>query len=129
MMVLLNSHLITSAYKAGISMYLEINGRTIAVDQDGYLKDLQEWTAEVATVIAQLDNISLTEAHWEIIFLLQEFYREFEISPAMRALVKYTEKKLGAEKGKSIYLLQLFPPSPAKIASKIAGLPRPANCL
>ncbi len=110
-------------------MYLEINGQAIAVDQDGYLKDLQEWTAEVATAIAQQENICLTEAHWEIIFLLQEFYREFEISPAMRALVKYTEKKLGPEKGKSIYLLQLFPPSPAKIASKIAGLPRPANCL
>jgi tRNA 2-thiouridine synthesizing protein E len=110
-------------------MYLEINGQTIAVDQDGYLKNLQEWTAEVARAIAQQENICLTEAHWEIIFLMQEFYREFEISPAMRALVKYTEKKLGVEKGKSIYLLQLFPPSPAKIASKIAGLPRPANCL
>ena len=110
-------------------MYLKINGQAIAVDQDGYLKDLQEWTAEVATAIAQQENICLTEAHWEIIFLLQEFYREFEISPAMRALVKYTEKKLGPAKGKSIYLLQLFPPSPAKVASKIAGLPRPANCL
>jgi tRNA 2-thiouridine synthesizing protein E len=51
------------------------------------------------------------------------------MSPAMRALVKYTEKKLGPEKGRSIYLLNLFPPSPAKVASKIAGLPRPTNCL
>jgi tRNA 2-thiouridine synthesizing protein E len=103
--------------------------KNIALDKDGYLIDLNEWNTEIADELAKQENISLTAAHWEIINLLQDFYQEFEISPAMRALVKYTEKKLGPEKGKSIYLLQLFPPSPAKIASKIAGLPRPTNCL
>lgn len=110
-------------------MYLTINNQHLAIDKDGYLADLQQWNRDVATAIAIQENINLSDAHWEIIYLLQDFYREFEISPAMRALVKYTEKKLGPEKGKSVYLLQLFPPSPAKIASKIAGLPRPANCL
>ena len=47
----------------------------------------------------------------------------------MRALVKYVRLKLGPDKGRSIYLLKLFPGSPAKIGSKIAGLPKPANCL
>ncbi|MCZ6459336.1 MAG: TusE/DsrC/DsvC family sulfur relay protein, partial [Gammaproteobacteria bacterium] len=37
--------------------------------------------------------------------------------------------QLGAEKGTSIYLLKLFPGSPAKLLAKIAGLPRPTNCL
>jgi tRNA 2-thiouridine synthesizing protein E len=110
-------------------MHLSIDGRNLAVDKDGYLINLNDWDNEAANALAAQENISLTPAHWEIITLLQEFYREFEISPAMRALVKYTEKKLGPEKGRSIYLLQLFPPSPAKIASKIAGLPRPTNCL
>ncbi|PUA26501.1 MAG: sulfurtransferase TusE [Cellvibrio sp. 79] len=110
-------------------MFLVVNNKQIAIDGDGYLIDTQQWTPEIATAIAAQENIQISDAHWEIIYLLQDFYREFEISPAMRALVKYTEKKLGAHKGKSIYLLQLFPPSPAKLASKIAGLPRPANCL
>jgi tRNA 2-thiouridine synthesizing protein E len=109
-------------------MQLNINERNIALDKDGYLVNLDDWDEETANALAKQENISLTPAHWEIIALMQEFYREFEISPAMRAFVKYTEKKLGHEKGRSIYLLQLFPPSPAKIASKIAGLPRPANC-
>lgn len=100
-----------------------------ALDKDGYLQNLEDWSQDVASLLAEQEGIVLSEAHWEIIYLLQDFYREFEISPAMRALVKYTSQKLGAEKGKSIYLLQLFPPSPAKIASKISGLPRPANCL
>lgn len=108
---------------------MNTNNQKVAFDKDGYLIDLNVWNSEIAYEIAEQEKISLTPAHWEIINLLQDFYREFEISPAMRALVKYTEKKLGPEKGKSIYLLQLFPPSPAKVASKIAGLPRPTNCL
>ena len=110
-------------------MQLHIHGRDIALDKDGYLINLDDWDEEIASAIAKQESILLTPAHWEIITLLQEFYREFELSPAMRALVKYTEKKLGAEKGRSIYLLELFPPSPARVASKIAGLPRPTNCL
>lgn len=110
-------------------MYLIVDGCQIALDNDGYLINLNDWTASVAIQLAQQEKIELTHSHWEIINLLQSFYQEYQISPAMRALVKYTEKNLGTDKGKSIYLLSLFPPSPAKIASKIAGLPRPTNCL
>lgn len=110
-------------------MQIHTDGQDIRLDKDGYLINLNDWSEAVASALAEQENITLTDAHWEIIKLLQGFYREFEISPAMRALVKYTAKKLGEEKGRSIYLLQLFPPSPAKIASKIAGLPRPTNCL
>lgn len=101
----------------------------IAVDKDGYLKDLGDWSEAVATQLAHQESIELDEKHWEIITLLQNFYRQYEISPAMRPLVKYIAAQAGPEKGNSIYLLQLFPPSPARIASKIAGLPRPDNCL
>jgi tRNA 2-thiouridine synthesizing protein E len=122
-----NSPLIIAVFKAGINM--KVDGQDIALDNDGHLIDLKTWNAGVAEALAKQENIVLTPEHWDLIYVLQDFYREFEISPAMRALVKYTEKKLGADKGRSVYLLQLFPPSPARIASKIAGLPRPTNCL
>ncbi|UTF60539.1 TusE/DsrC/DsvC family sulfur relay protein [Gilvimarinus sp. DA14] len=99
-----------------------------AVDKDGYLCNLQDWTPEVAVQLAQQSNITLSEAHWEVIHLVQQFYREFELSPASRALVRYVQQHLGKDKGRSIYLLQLFPPHPALIVNKLAGLPRPANC-
>jgi len=108
---------------------MKVDGQDIALDNDGHLIDLKTWNAGVAEALAKQENVVLTPEHWDLIYVLQDFYREFEISPAMRALVKYTEKKLGADKGRSVYLLQLFPPSPARIASKIAGLPRPTNCL
>ncbi|MCW8884883.1 MAG: TusE/DsrC/DsvC family sulfur relay protein [Motiliproteus sp.] len=101
----------------------------VAVDAEGYLKDLDDWTEAVAELIAVQENIDLTEEHWQVIHLLREFYREFGISPAMRILVKQVRIKLGTDKGSSIFLMKLFPGSPAKIASKIAGLPKPTNCL
>lgn len=99
------------------------------LDAEGFLCDLQDWNPEVANYLAQQEGIALTDAHWELILLIRQFYQEFDLSPAMRPLVKYVSMHLGSEKGKSIYLLQLFPPSPAKIAAKLAGLPKPANCL
>jgi tRNA 2-thiouridine synthesizing protein E len=47
----------------------------------------------------------------------------------MRPLVKQVREQLGEDKANSIYLMQLFPGSPAKLLAKIAGLPRPTNCL
>jgi len=110
-------------------MQLELNDRIIELDREGFLVNLSDWSEEAANIIAQKDGINLTEAHWEVIYMTREFYQTFQVSPSMRALVKQTERILGSEKGKSIYLLQLFSTSPAKFISKIAGLPKPANCL
>ncbi len=100
-----------------------------AFDKEGFLRDLDDWRPEVAEQIAAAEGVRLEAAHWEIIELLRAYYREFESSPAMRPLVKYCALKLGPDKGRSIYLMSLFPGSPAKIGSKIAGLPKPDNCL
>ena len=100
-----------------------------AFDKEGFLRNLDDWNREVAEQIALAEGIDLTAAHWEIIELLREYYREFDSSPAMRPLVKYCRLKLGEDKGRSIYLMSLFPGSPAKIGSKLAGLPKPDNCL
>ena len=100
-----------------------------AFDKEGFLRKLEDWNPDVAQQIATGEGIELGDAHWEIIELLRNYYREFDASPAMRPLVKYCALKLGPDKGKSIYLLSLFPGSPAKIGSKIAGLPKPENCL
>ena len=100
-----------------------------AFDKEGFLRRLDDWTPQVAEQIAAREQLTLTEAHWEVIRLLRDYYREFDSSPAMRPLVKYCGLKLGGDKGRSIYLMSLFPGSPAKLGSKIAGLPKPDNCL
>lgn len=100
-----------------------------ALDKDGFLINLDDWNPAVAATLAAQENIALTDAHWEVLNALREFYAEFDLSPAMRPLTRYLKDKLGADKASSIYLLSLFPGSPAKVAARIAGLPRPENCL
>lgn len=104
-------------------------------DKEGFLRNLDDWNEKLAAVIARQNNIELSASHWEILYLLRNFYRQHEISPANRALVSLTKRELGTEKGNSAYLMSLFRnpennrESPAKLASKIAGLPKPDNCL
>jgi tRNA 2-thiouridine synthesizing protein E len=98
-------------------------------DSEGFLRQLSDWNPQVADQIAAAEDLALTAAHWEVLNLLREYYQEYDSSPSMRPLVKYCALKLGPDKGKSIYLMSLFPGSPAKIGSKIAGLPKPDNCL
>ena len=98
-------------------------------DKEGFLVNLDQWSQDVARNIARDEGIELDERHWEIVDLLRQFYNDYEISPVMRVLVKAVKETLGPDKGSSIYLMQLFPGSPAKLAAKIAGLPRPTNCL
>ena len=99
------------------------------LDRDGYLIDRSDWSETVAIELAAAEGIELSAAHWELIVLVRDFYSQFEVSPAMRPLIKRVRERLGAEKASSIYLLRLFPGSPAKLIAKIAGLPRPTNCL
>ncbi|MBV1789909.1 TusE/DsrC/DsvC family sulfur relay protein [Marinobacterium sp. D7] len=107
----------------------KIAGQEIAFDDEGYLEELSLWTPEVAEYLASREGIILTEAHWEILYLLRDFYSRYEHSPAMRPLVKAVKQTLGDDKGRSIYLMQLFPGSPAKVGARLAGLPKPDNCL
>ncbi|GGB92855.1 sulfurtransferase [Marinobacterium zhoushanense] len=106
-----------------------IAGQAIAFDDEGYLDDLSQWSPQVAEYLATQEGLRLTEAHWEILYLLRDFYSRYEHSPAMRPLVKAVKQSLGDDKGRSIYLMQLFPGSPAKVSARLAGLPKPDNCL
>lgn len=108
---------------------LTINGQGLALDKHGYLAQLSDWNEQVAAEFARLENISLTSAHWEVVYFVRQFYLEFNTSPAMRILVKAMAQQLGPEKGNSKYLFMLFPQGPAKQATRIAGLPKPAKCL
>ena len=108
---------------------LTVGERTLELDKDGYLVDLNQWSTDVANALAAAERLELTADHWEILELLRGFYAEFQLSPATRPLIKYTALKLGPEKGNSLHLNTLFNGTPAKLAAKLAGLPRPTNCL
>ena len=108
---------------------IEVQGKQIETDLSGYLTNTDDWNEDVAKAIALQENIELSPAHWEVIYFVRDFYQEYNTSPAIRMLVKAMADKLGADKGNSRYLQRLFPEGPAKQATKLAGLPKPAKCL
>lgn len=108
---------------------IEVGGKTIETDEEGYLVNLDDWNDEIAVFLAQQDSINLTGEHWEIINFLREYYKEYQIAPAVRVLTKAVAKKLGNDKGNSKYLYELFPYGPGKQACRFAGLPKPTGCI
>ncbi|WP_420853070.1 TusE/DsrC/DsvC family sulfur relay protein [Salinicola corii] len=108
---------------------LMVDGHPVALDPEGYLVSLDDWSERVAEALAADEGRELTPDHWEVIWVLRDFYRRFETAPAMRPLVKAVKQALGEEKGNSIHLMRLFPDSPAKVGARLAGLPKPTNCL
>lgn len=110
-------------------MSIEVGGKTLETDEEGYLVNLADWTEDVANVIAQAENVEMSGNHWEVVNFLRDYYNEYQIAPAVRVLTKAIGKKLGPDKGNSKYLYELFPYGPAKQACKIAGLPKPTGCV
>jgi tRNA 2-thiouridine synthesizing protein E len=110
-------------------MSFELNGKTYETDEEGYLINLGDWSEDVAGFLAQQEKVDMAQNHWEVVNFLREYYNEYQIAPAVRVLTKAIGKKLGADKGNSKYLYELFPYGPAKQACKIAGLPKPTGCI
>ena len=104
-------------------------GETIEVDEKGYLLDWLAWSRGLAETMAAADGVALEPDHWAVLKIYREYFEQFEIEPPMRALVRLAREALGAEKGNSRYLYQLFPEGPGTQACRYAGLPRPVSCV
>ncbi len=98
-------------------------GIDIALNDEGFLVDPQQWTEDIATELARREGIDpLTDQHWRVIRFMRAEYLAKGTGPTVRVL--------GKTSGVSIKeLYQLFPKGPAKIAAEIAGIPKPRGCI
>ena len=74
---------------------IEVNGKKIKLDEDGYLADFKQWDKEVAEYFAKRDGVVLTPKHWEIIYLAIDYYKKFQISPLAKTFHKLLTEKYG----------------------------------
>ncbi|HBT88812.1 TusE/DsrC/DsvC family sulfur relay protein [Desulfobacter sp.] len=102
---------------------LEFNGKTFEIDEDGFLLDYNMYNEEWVEYVKSQEGIDeMTEEHWQLVKVLQDYYEKNGIAPMVRVLSKLTKFKL-----KHIY--ELFPSGPGKGACKMAGLPKPTGCV
>jgi TusE/DsrC/DsvC family sulfur relay protein len=101
----------------------KIASATVEVDAEGFMKNPDQWTKEIAIKIAQEEGIKkLTDAHWKVIdFMRKDFKENGQVSTIRRL------NKVGNIPTKELY--QLFPNGPAKKAAKISGLSKPQGCV
>lgn len=110
--------------------HFDLNGMKYETTGEGYLLDLNQWNDDVARYLAKAEGLGeLTGPHWEIILFLRWFYREYAISPMVKILMKELGKKYGPEKASREYLYELFPRGPSLQGTRIAGLPKPHDCI
>lgn len=110
-------------------MELDVNGRTVVTDNEGYLANLDDWSEELAELIAARESLQMTPDHWEIVTFLRRGYEETGVVPNIRQLQKLLANAYGPDKADKTYLYDLFPYGPAKQACRIAGLPKPTGCV
>jgi len=100
-----------------------------ALDADGHLVNHLDWTPDVARLLAARDGLMLEAEQLLVLDAMREFYRRFEHAPATRPLIKFLQSTLGAEMSNA-HLMALFNTGlVARTLARLAGLPKPANCL
>lgn len=113
----------------GLFNVYAIIGSNQMTDQNNYLSELPQWSEDLALKLGLKEDLALSKDHLDILLIARNFYADYGFSPSMRPLCKLVTADLGIDKGRSLYLNKLFPGSPAKIAAKLAGLPKPKNCI
>jgi TusE/DsrC/DsvC family sulfur relay protein len=99
------------------------NGTALAVDAEGFLQDPAQWSDELAEAWAlDLGLSPLSGDHWKVIRFMRERYLDTGAAPSIRTLGKASGVDV-----KTLY--QLFPKGPAKLAARLAGIPKPKGCI
>lgn len=103
---------------------------TLDLDQDGHLNDHRLWTADIAQTLADTIDVSLDERHYRILTAVRDFFERFHHSPSTRPLIKHLQQTLPDEQIDNAKLQQLFNTGlVARHVNRLAGLPKPPNCL
>jgi len=110
-------------------MSIEIDGKTLETDNEGYLLDPALWNERAALEIARLEAIDMTAAHWEVVNFVRDYYETHQVVPENRTLLKTLRERHGKDTATRRYVQQLFPYGFGQQACKIAGMRKPLKLL
>ncbi|MDE3065614.1 MAG: TusE/DsrC/DsvC family sulfur relay protein [Acidobacteriota bacterium] len=100
-----------------------IEGVEVTLNDEGFFLDPSQWTEAMVPDLARREGIAeLTDRHWQVIRFMREAFRAKGAGPSVRELGKTSGVPI-----KELY--QLFPKGPAKVAARIAGIPKPRGCI
>jgi tRNA 2-thiouridine synthesizing protein E len=104
---------------------VNVQGRAVPTDREGYLLDLDDWSEAFAEALAREEGLTLTPAHWEVIRFLREYWQEHGVQAQVRVMIRHFGEAWGAERGSNHHLHEMFPiGGPQKQGNRLAGLLR-----
>lgn len=105
-----------------VATVITLNGQDVHVNEEGFLTEYDDWTEDLAPVLAAQIGIQLTDAHWKVIrFLREDYTTQHETATTRRV------QNVGGVPIKEQFAL--FPKKPGKKMAYIAGLPKPRGCV
>jgi tRNA 2-thiouridine synthesizing protein E len=105
--------------------FVMVNGRPVATDSEGYLRNLDDWSEDFARALAREEGLELTPAHWELIRFLREHYHAHGVQAQVRVMIRHFSQRWGAQRGSNHALHEMFPVGgPQKQGNRLAGLLR-----
>jgi TusE/DsrC/DsvC family sulfur relay protein len=117
-------NMMTDAYRHD-SQVIDVNGKPVMTDAEGYIIDIDKWSEEFAIALADKEGLALTDEHWQVIHYIRDYYLEHHVQAQVRAMIKHFTKLWGKEKGSNRYLHDIFPRGgPQKQGNRLAGIHR-----
>lgn len=108
-------------------MPLTVFGKSVSVDDEGYLVDPADWSKDVAEALARQERVVLSDEHWAVIGFMREYYEQRQIAPDARHVIKFLAGYRGGSSEGRNDLFKLFPYGYVKQACRIAGMRRPRS--
>ncbi len=109
-------------------MMLNVAGKSVETNEQGYLCNLGDWSEDFTETVAKNDGVDLYNDHWELILYVREYYEENQVGPTMHKVVRELGKKnthFRSQKDYEKHIYSLFPRDPMHEICKLAGLPMP----
>lgn len=101
----------------------EIAGKTVQLNDEGFMTNPNEWSPDIAVVIAHEEGIpELTPAHWQVIDYCRKDGTSSGKAPTLRRIT--TQAGISTKE-----MFTLFPKGPAKKVARISGLGKPEGCV
>ena len=104
---------------------VNVQGRAVATDGEGYLTNLADWSEAFAHALAREEGLALTDEHWQVIRYLREYFHEHGVQAQVRVMIRHFAQAWGPARGNNHHLHDLFPiGGPQKQGNRLAGLLR-----
>jgi tRNA 2-thiouridine synthesizing protein E len=105
--------------------YVDVDGKPVATDQEGYIQDMSQWSEGFARAQAAKEGLELTSEHWDVIHYIRAHYEKHSVQAQVRDMIKHFAKTWGPEHGNNRHLHDIFPKGgPQKQGNRLAGVRR-----